>query len=333
MPRATVRAIVRYVVSILAGFVILALLFGKRSDLSAAWHQLRDVDPAWALAAIGAETMSLWLFGVQQFRVLRMGGSHIPLRGLFVLTVASNAIANTVPAEPAVSGAYRFRYFRQRGASGPSAGWAVFTTVVAQAIGVTVLLLLGIAIALATNAKGVTVGVAVVAILTVVGACLVLARRDLLVVLAGWLVRAFRRVTGYPRDQVGARIEAALARMLEIPLTGPAAASVAATGTAVWAFDFLCLLCGFGAVRAAVPWDGVLLAYGVAQMVGALPIIPGGLGVVEGSLTVILVAYGARRVPAVSVVLAYRMVSFWLAIVAGWITFAVLARRQRHYQG
>ena len=79
-------------------------------------------------------------------------------------------------------------------------------------------------------------------------------------------------------------------------------------------------------MHAAIPWHGVLLAYGVAQVAGSFPLVPGGLGIVEGSLAVVLAAYGAARVGAVSAALAFRLVNFWLALAAGWITAAVLAR-------
>ena len=58
----------------------------------------------------------------------------------------------------------------------------------------------------------------------------------------------------------------------------------------------------------------------------SLPLVPGGLGIVEGSLAVVLAAYGAGRVGAVSAALAFRLVSFWLALAVGWVTAAVLAR-------
>jgi uncharacterized protein (TIRG00374 family) len=73
----------------------------------------------------------------------------------------------------------------------------------------------------------------------------------------------------------------------------------------------------------------VLLAYGVAQVVSTIPLVPGGVGIVEGSLAVILVAYGAGRVPAVAAALVYRIVSFWLAIAVGWISVGVIARQLR----
>ena len=57
--------------------------------------------------------------------------------------------------------------------------------------------------------------------------------------------------------------------------------------------------------------------------------MPGGLGIVEGSLAVVLVAYGAGRVPAVSAALAFRIVNFWLAIAVGWLSVVLIAYRLR----
>ena len=156
-----------------------------------------------------------------------------------------------------------------------------------------------------------------------------LIRRDLLLRLAAVGARASRRVTGHPRSGTLARIEAVLARMRDIPLSAPSAASVVALAVCVWACDFLCLLCSFAAVRAAVPWDGVLLAYGAAQIVSSLPVVPGGLGIVEGSLTVLLVAYGVARGPAITAALAYRLVSYWLVIAVGSASVALIAYRTR----
>ena len=103
--------------------------------------------------------------------------------------------------------------------------------------------------------------------------------------------------------------------------------------TALWFTDFLILICCFGAVHATIPWSGVLLAFGVAQIVASLPLIPGGIGIVEGSLAVILVAYGAHRAPALAVVLVYRLLTFWLVITAGWISIGVIEWRVRRVTG
>src|SRR5205823_6705177 len=96
-----------------------------------------------------------------------------------------------------------------------------------------------------------------------------------------------------------------------------------------WLWDCLALAFSFLAVGSGVPWRGLLLAYGVAQLAVNLPITPGGLGVVEGSLTIALVAYGGNHEATVATVVLYRLISFWGLLGAGWIAWAVLAAQTR----
>jgi len=329
------RAVVRYLAGLAIGCVVLLVLFGKRGELAGAWHHLADASGTWLAAALAAESLSLLTFAWLQQRVLRLSGTAIPIGGLFLLTLANDAIACTVPGEPAVSSAYRYRYYRRRGASGASSGWTIFTILVAQAIGMSLLLLIGVIVALAGNKSTLGAGVTVVGLVLVLGAGAVLIRRDLVLRLASSVVRGVDRLTrrrhGPQANQVtiAARIERTLTRMREIPLGPRSTVAVVATATTVWGCDCLCLVCSFRAVHAGIPWHAVVLAYGVAQVVGSLPIVPGGLGIVEGSLAVVLVAYGVGQVTAVSAALAFRLVNFWLAIAVGWLSVGVIAYRFR----
>jgi putative heme transporter len=327
--RRGAREALRYALGLAVGAVVLLLLAGKRGDLAAAVRQVGHGSAVWLAAAVVAEAMSIWAYAYLQHRVLRLGGATVPMPTLMMLSLANDAIANTVPGEPVVSTAYRYRYYRRYGASGAIAGWTVFTVLVAQSIGMSVLLLLGVVVALAGATTAAAAGITIVGLAIVALSIAVLVRRDVLLRAAGALVRGVRRVTGHPRDSLGARIDATLARMREIPLSARSTAELVVIGSASWFFDFLCLVCAFGAVRAPIPWDGVLLAYGASQVVGSLPVVPGGLGIVEGSLAVLLAAYGAGRVPAVSAVLAFRLVSYWLASAVGWGGFGVNASRAR----
>jgi putative heme transporter len=331
-PRRGAAEVIRYFFGILIGVAVLLLLVGKRGELAAAGHQLSHIAVGWLAAAVAAEALSLWTFAYLQHQVLRRSGTVIAMPALMMLSLANDAIALTVPGEPAVSSAYRYRYYRQRGASGASAGWTVFTILIAQAIGMSLILLLGVIVALTGATSAADVGATFVGLVIVVAAAAVLMRRDLVLRLAGFLVRAARRVTGHPRDRAGARIEATLARMREIPLSTRSTAGIVAIAALSWFWDFLCLVCAFGAVHATVPWYGVLLAYGVAVVVASLPVVPGGLGLVEGSLAVILAAYGAGRVPAISAALAFRLVNFWLAIAVGWASVGIIASLGRRRQ-
>jgi uncharacterized membrane protein YbhN (UPF0104 family) len=58
----------------------------------------------------------------------------------------------------------------------------------------------------------------------------------------------------------------------------------------------------------------VLSAYGVAGLVGLVPITPGGLGVIEGTLVSGLVIVGGASGPVVLGVLTWRLLQFWLPV-------------------
>jgi putative heme transporter len=76
-----------------------------------------------------------------------------------------------------------------------------------------------------------------------------------------------------------------------------------------------------------VPWRGILVVYGLTQLAAVLPLTPGGLAVVEGSLTALLIAYGLSSGDAVAATLLYRAVGFWAPVPVGWVLYVVLTRR------
>src|SRR5205807_10462571 len=107
----------------------------------------------------------------------------------------------------------------------------------------------------------------------------------------------------------------------------------AAMAMANWVFDLICLIVAFLAVHSEVPWRGLILAYGAAQLATNLPITPGGLGVVEGSLTIALVAYGGAEASTVAAVLLYRIMNFWAPLPIGWATWGALMVKSRSAGG
>ncbi len=114
-----------------------------------------------------------------------------------------------------------------------------------------------------------------------------------------------------------------------VQLRGGQAAVAAGWGMANWGLDCACLAFAFAAVGVAVPWRGLILAYGAGQLAANLPITPGGLGVVEGSITIALVAFGGSESSTVAAVLLYRIFNFWIPLPVGWVAWATLAVRNR----
>ena len=100
----------------------------------------------------------------------------------------------------------------------------------------------------------------------------------------------------------------------------------ATTGFAVlnWAFDVACL----AACAAALGVHGLtvpllLVAYTAGMASSGLSPMPGGIGVVEATLVLGLVAGGVPAAAAWPAVLLYRLISLVGVVGAGWIVFVV----------
>ena len=94
-----------------------------------------------------------------------------------------------------------------------------------------------------------------------------------------------------------------------------------------WVLDYLTLIAALYAVGATPRASLVLLAFCAAQLLGNVPLTPGGLGFVEAGLTGTLALAGVGPGAAVVATLGYRLVSFWLPIPAGAVA-AVIHRRR-----
>ena len=105
--------------------------------------------------------------------------------------------------------------------------------------------------------------------------------------------------------------------------------TVTGLGVVNWLADAAVLVVSIRAAGGPVPWNDLLLVYGSGVAAQSLNITPGGLGVAEGTLSLALVATGLRASQALAAVLLYRLASFWLVALAGWLVLWFLRRRQR----
>lgn len=96
-----------------------------------------------------------------------------------------------------------------------------------------------------------------------------------------------------------------------------------------WMFDFGALVAALAAVGSEPNPALVLLAYTASAVLRMIPITPGGLGFVEAGLTGTLALAGVGAEAAVLATLQYRLVSFWLPLLAGPFAAVLYHRRFR----
>jgi undecaprenyl-diphosphatase len=88
------------------------------------------------------------------------------------------------------------------------------------------------------------------------------------------------------------------------------------------------LAAAVAAFGGGVSFPEIGAAYVVASALGSAAPTPGGLGAVEAALVGTLTGYGMASGPAVSAVLTFRLVTYWLPMLPGWFMFQQMQRRE-----
>ena len=109
--------------------------------------------------------------------------------------------------------------------------------------------------------------------------------------------------------------------LLQYGWRGPAAGAILNT-----AFDMLTLALLFLAAGNYVTLAVLVAGYGVPQLLGKLTVVLGGVGVVEASMIGLYSLLGIPKQSALVVVLAYRLLSFWLPTLIGILLIPYLGR-------
>jgi hypothetical protein len=321
---------------IVIGFalVVFALwvLSSKTSELEGFHTAFQHFDWWWVAPAVIVEIASYFCFAAMQFELLMAGQLRAPWRPLVKLTFASQAITNSLPIGNAVASVYGFRWFRRFGADNTLAVWALAGTLVAATVSLSLLAIVGLGVAAQEGASLDLVPVLIGTFLVTLGiGSLFVYERPLHAVLS-WAVKLSVAVTGRPRGDTVELIDRITAWMTAVRLSWTQIGRIITWGVLNWVLDCACFAMMFLALGAPIPWKGLLLAYGAGQLAASLPITPGGLGVVEGSITVALVAFGGPEATTAYAVLLYRLISFWMILVVGWLfigQFALQVRRGR----
>ena len=311
--------------------VVLWAVGGQRGELEGALSYLEDLKWQWVAMAGVTEFLAIVAFGAMQRVLIEAGGVRASLADMTAIAFAGNAIQNSLPAGPLWSNVFAFRQFKRRGADDILAVWVLVATSIASAASLAIVQVLGLIFAhnngVIWDLAGVAVGI--VGLLFIVR--YLLRRHTWTLAVLTAVVRLCQRIIRRPKGDPRQLVDEGWARLTAVTPGRPVWALAFGFAAANWLWDCLALALCFLAVGSGVPWQGLLLAYGAAQVAINLPITPGGLGVVEGSLTIALVAYGGPKEATVATVVLYRLISFWGLLAVGWVAWAALAYQTRRH--
>jgi putative heme transporter len=324
-PRRRGRRRLLDVLSLLLVVAIFGLVFPRIASYREVGSVLAGL--SW-LAVLGLVAIAMWNL-VTYWLLTTAVLPALRLREAAVASLGSTAVSNTLPAGAALGMGVTWRMFATWGVR--SADFALYTLVSGVwnqfvKLGMPLVALALLVAAGNTDPALVTaaaVGVAVLAV-AVVGLALVLHSTRLARGVGGVLQRVVTAVYRPLRRPAPTTVAAGVvefrsraAHLLAGRGWWITAVTIVSHGT-LWLVLLICLrACGVG--DGEVPWQESLAAFAFVRLLTALPVTPGGLGVVElgltGSLAAGLDADGAARVAAA--VLLYRALTYALPIPLG----------------
>jgi putative heme transporter len=297
-------------------------------QLAKAWHSLYTANWWWVLAAIGAALASMHSFAQIQRTLLKSAGVHVKQWRSEAAFYAGNALSTTMPGGPVLSATFVYRQQRMWGAPPVVASWQLVMSGVLQAVGLA-LLGLGGAFLLGASKNPLslifTLG-GFVALLLLAQA--VASRPELLDGIGVKVLSWVNSVRGKPADAGVDKWREHLQQLESVSLSRRTLTVAFSWSLFNWVADVACLAFAAYAAGGRPSLAGLTVAYAAARAVGSIPLMPGGLVIVEAVLVPGLVSSGMTVASAISAMLIYRLVS-WIFIAAiGWVIFFFMFRTE-----
>ena len=315
------RVALIFILVLVIEYLVVPELVGASKDL----YLLGQVSAWWVAAGVVLEGLSLFCYAVLT-KVLLPPGPKPSLSVLFRIDLSAAAVAHVIPAGTLGTAALGFKLFTDEGISGNDAT----VMMAAKGIGSTVVLnvLLWISLVVSITLAGFqpiygTVAIIGTIVLAAVGLLVFGITRG-----AGFASRLLRVLGDKIPFLSGEKVERAV-------LEAAHSFSLLARDKRVMAWALLwaslnwlldaaslwCFVAAFGHLANPVE---LFAAYGIANVAGALPLTPGGLGVVDSITPLLLVGFGVTRSEATLGVLGWRLVNFWLPIPTGALAYLSL---------
>ena len=316
-----------------AGVLVIGAVFvfvlPRIADYRDVWAVLETLDWTDLLALVAVTVLNLVTFAPPWMVAL----PGLGFRQAFVLTQASTALAIVSPAGAAVGMAGSYSMLRSWGFTAAPVGLAVAVTGVWNQLANLAFPIVGLALLTAVDEDhpalrtAALIGVAVLVVaVTLFAVALSSERRahrigELAARLTNRVYRLLRltRTVGWGGEGL-ARFRARALDLLRRRWHVLTLTTLAGHLT-VFLVLLVCLRV-VGTTSSEVSWVEAFAAWSLIRILGALPLTPGGLGIVELGLSGALVAFGAPNADAVAATLLYRFLTVVPTLALGMLAAA-----------
>jgi uncharacterized protein (TIRG00374 family) len=322
-----VRYVVRLaVVALVVEYLLVPQIAGSRNS----WHLLLQADVGWLAVGAACEAASLLAYAALTQRLIP--ARERPTYGRVLrIDLSTLAVSHVVPAGSAVGLGLGYQLLTEAGVVGVDAATVKATQAVGSALVLNVMLWAALAASIGLHGFSSVYGpVALVGlVLMSTAAGLVVATRKRERQIAQWMGRWLGRLPFLTAHTVEAAVIGASHYLRDFLSNREQLGVTTLWAAANWLLDAAALWACVRAFGHALGPVGLLVPYGIANVLAALPITPAGLGVVEAFLIPALVGFSVPRGTAILGVLAWRALNFLAPIPIGLAAYLSLPPRSR----
>ena len=309
-------------------FVFEYLVLPQFSSARRSLHLLAQLNPLLVALAVALEMAAIYAYVELTRSVLY---PHAPGRfNLLRVNLAGLAISHVVPGGTAPAGALSYRIFNELGVPKDTNAFGLAVQGSGSAVVLNIIFWIALVISIPLRGFNPAYGFAALATIFLLaaffGTILLITRGQRQA--ANWLRAIARHVPVVDPDKISSLLAKVADRITMLVNNRRTLWSAFSWAAANWLLDAGCLwvfIWSFGHVISPID---LLVAYGLANILAAIPITPAGLGVIEGVLIPTLVGFGVPHSQAILAVLSYRLVNFWIPIPIGGISYASLQWRK-----
>jgi uncharacterized protein (TIRG00374 family) len=315
------RLAILLILALIVEYLVIPELIGASKD----FYLLGRLNVGWMVVGLILEGLSLFCYALLN-RVLLPPKNRPGLSRLFRIDLTAAAVAHVIPAGTIGSAGIGFQLFTAEGIDGTDVGVMMATKGMGSTLVLNVLLWISLVISIPLSGFRPiyeTVAVAGAVIIAVMAALVIgLTRGEKR---AGRILHAIgERIPGLTGDRLEQIVLQAAASIRSLGRNRRQLAESLTWAALNWLLDAASLWCFIAAFGHYSNPIGLFAVYGIANVLAAIPLTPGGLGIIDTVIPLLLVGFGLTRSVATLGVLSWRLVNFWLPIPAGAVSYASL---------
>ncbi|MEM1333732.1 MAG: lysylphosphatidylglycerol synthase transmembrane domain-containing protein, partial [Actinomycetota bacterium] len=288
-------------------------------------RELRNLNPFLLGLGFALEIVALYCYSLLTRAALGGAGNQLSSMRLFRIQLSTKALTNVVPGGNAAGSALGYRLLTLSGVRGPDAGFALATAGIGSAVVLNLIFWLGLIVSIPRRGVNAAYGTAALAGIIVIGIAAFL----VIGIMEGqgraekvirWIARRLR----LEEDRWASALQRVAERLEDLVSDRAMLKRVVTFALLNWLIDAAALWVFLRAFGGSLDIDALIVAFGLANLLAAVPITPGGLGYVDVTYVAVLVGFGLTRDTAALGVATYRFAQFFLPIFLGAVAYASL---------